>query len=126
MKLSKGYETMIGEGGSTLSGGEKQRISIARAILKDAPVLLLDEATSSLDPENERDVQQAIEELVKGRTVIMIAHKLKTIAGADKILLLDRGKITEQGTHRELMEKNGLYARMWNVQQESSGWQIKK
>mgnify|MGYP002679617774 CR=1 FL=1 len=126
MKLPKGYDTMIGEGGSTLSGGEKQRISIARAILKDAPVLLLDEATSSLDPENERDVQQAIEELVKGRTVIMIAHKLKTIAGADKILLLDRGKITEQGTHRELMEKNCLYARMWNIQQESNGWQIEK
>ena len=126
MKLPQGYETMIGVGGSTLSGGEKQRISIARAILKDAPVLLLDEATSSLDPENEQDVQQAIEELVKGRTVIMIAHKLKTIAGADKILLLDRGKITEQGTHRELMEKNCLYARMWNIQQESNGWQIEK
>lgn len=126
MKLPKGYDTMIGEGGSTLSGGEKQRISVARAILKDAPVLLLDEATSSLDPENERDVQQAIEKLVKGRTVIMIAHKLKTIAGADKIIFLDRGKITEQGTHRELMEKNGLYARMWNIQQESSGWQIEK
>ena len=126
MKLPKGYDTMIGEGGSTLSGGEEQRISIARAILKDAPVLLLDEATSSLDPENERDVQQAIEELVRGRTVIMIAHKLKTIAGADKIILLDRGKVTEQGTYCELMEKNGLYARMWNIQQESSGWQIEK
>ena len=89
-------------------------------------MLLLDEATSSLDPENERDVQQAIEELVRGRTVIMIAHKLKTIAGADKIILLDRGKVTEQGTYCELMEKNGLYARMWNIQQESNGWQIEK
>ena len=93
MALPDGYDTMVGEGGSTLSGGEKQRISIARAILKDAPVLLLDEATSSLDPENEVEVQQAIEELVKDRTVVMIAHKLKTIAGADQIIVLDQGEV---------------------------------
>lgn len=125
MRLPDGYNTMIGEGGSTLSGGEKQRISIARAILKDAPVLLLDEATSSLDPENELDVQRALEQLVEGRTVIMIAHKLKTIAGADQILVLDQGSIVEQGTHSELMKKDGLYAHLWNIQQETSGWQIK-
>ena len=126
MKLPEGYNTMVGEGGSTLSGGEKQRISIARAILKDAPVLLLDEATSSLDPENELDVQRALDELVKDRTVVMIAHKLKTVAGADQILVLDQGRIVEHGTHPELMEKNGLYAHLWNVQQQTSGWQIQK
>lgn len=123
-KLPDGYQTMVGEGGSTLSGGEKQRISIARAILKDAPVLLLDEATSSLDPENELDVQHALEALVKGRTVVMIAHKLKTVAGADQILVLDQGKIVERGTHTELLQKDSLYAHLWNVQQETSGWQI--
>ena len=123
-KLPDGYQTIVGEGGSTLSGGEKQRISIARAILKDAPVLLLDEATSSLDPENELDVQHALEALVKGRTVVMIAHKLKTVAGADQILVLDQGKIVERGTHTELLQKDSLYAHLWNVQQETSGWQI--
>ena len=125
-KLPDGYDTMVGEGGSTLSGGEKQRISIARAILKDAPVLLLDEATSSLDPENEVDVQHALEELVKDRTVIMIAHKLKTVAGADQILVLNDGRLKEQGTHAELMQKQGLYARLWDIQQRTSGWQISR
>lgn len=124
MQLPKGYQTMVGEGGSTLSGGEKQRISIARAILKDASVLLLDEATSSLDPENEVEVQQAIEELVKDRTVVMIAHKLKTIAGADQIIVLDHGEVVETGTHRELIERAGLYEHLWNVQQTTRGWQI--
>lgn len=124
MALPEGYNTMVGEGGSTLSGGEKQRISIARAILKDAPVLLLDEATSSLDPENEVEVQQAIGELVKDRTVVMIAHKLKTIAGADQILVLDQGEIKEAGTHEELMKKQGLYHRLWSIQQTTAGWQI--
>lgn len=124
MKLKDGYNTMVGEGGSTLSGGEKQRISIARAILKDAPVLLLDEATSSLDPENEVEVQKAIEELVKGRTVIMIAHKLKTIAGADKIIVLEEGKVVETGTHDELIDKGGLYKRLWKIQETTNGWQI--
>ena len=109
-----------------LSGGQKQRLSIARTILKDAPVLLLDETTSSLDPENELDVQHALEALVKGRTVVMIAHKLKTIAGADQILVLDQGKIVERGTHAELLKKGGLYAHLWNVQQETSDWQIQR
>lgn len=124
MALPNGYNTMVGEGGSTLSGGEKQRISIARAILKDAPVLLLDEATSSLDPENEVEVQQAIEELVKDRTVVMIAHKLKTIAGADQIIVLEQGEVKEVGTHEELMKKQGLYHHLWNIQQTTAGWQI--
>lgn len=124
MALPDGYDTMVGEGGSTLSGGEKQRISIARAILKDAPVLLLDEATSSLDPENEVEVQQAIEELVKDRTVVMIAHKLKTIAGADQIIVLDQGEVKEVGTHKELMDNHGLYRHLWDIQQTTTGWQI--
>lgn len=124
MKLPKGYETMVGEGGCTLSGGEKQRISIARAMLKNAPVVLLDEATASLDPENEVDVQKAINELIKERTVIVIAHRLKTIKYADNIVVLDRGKISEQGTHEYLIKKNGLYAKLWNLQQESSGWEM--
>lgn len=123
-KLPDGYNTLVSEGGSTLSGGEKQRISIARAILKDAPILLLDEATSSLDPENEVEVQQAIEELVKGRTVIMIAHKLKTVAGADQIIVLDHGEIVETGTHQELISRKGLYEYLWYIQQTTSGWQI--
>jgi len=124
MKLPNGYDTMVGEGGSTLSGGEKQRISIARAILKDAPVLLLDEATSSLDPENEVEVQEAIENLVQDRTVIMIAHKLKTIAGADQIIVLNEGKVVESGRHEELLSKDGLYTKLWNIQSKTTGWQI--
>ncbi len=124
MKLPKGYDTAVGEGGCTLSGGEKQRISIARAILKDAPVVLLDEATASLDPENELDVQRAINTLINGRTVIVIAHRLKTISRADNIVVLDRGKVVEQGTHQTLLQQKGLYAKLWNLQQESMGWSI--
>lgn len=124
MDRPDGYDTMVGEGGNTLSGGEKQRISIARAILKDAPVLLLDEATSSLDPENEVEVQQAIEELVKDRTVVMIAHKLKTISRADQIIVLEQGEVKEVGTHIKLIEKNGIYRRLWDIQQTTLGWQI--
>ncbi len=122
-QLPQGYDTMIGEGGCTLSGGEKQRISIARALLKNAPVVLLDEATASLDPENERSVQKAIDSLTEGRTVVVIAHKLKTIAGADKIIVVDRG-IVEQGRHEELLEKEGLYAHLWKIQQEASAWSV--
>ncbi|NFD77810.1 ABC transporter ATP-binding protein [Clostridium botulinum] len=119
MKLPQGYDTAVGEGGCTLSGGEKQRVSIARAMLKDAPVVLLDEATASLDPENEMDVQKAINQLIKGRTVIVIAHKLKTIRSADNIIVLDDGKIVEQGKHEELIKLKGLYARLWKLQQVS-------
>jgi len=124
MALPKGFGTMVGEGGCTLSGGEKQRISIARAMLKNAPVVLLDEATASLDPENEVEVQRAISELIAGRTVIVIAHRLKTIRDADNIVVLDNGTIAEQGTHETLMDKNGLYRRMWTIQAESTGWSI--
>ena len=124
MRLPQGYDTMVGEGGCTLSGGEKQRISIARAILKDAPVILLDEATASLDPENEVEVQKAIDSLIKGRTVIAIAHRLKTIKDADRIIVLDNGRIEEEGTHDELVRKEGLYAYLWNIQESISGWKL--
>ena len=124
MRLPKGYDTMVGEGGCTLSGGEKQRISIARAILKDAPIILLDEATASLDPENEVEVQKAIDTLVKGRTVIAIAHRLKTIKNASRIIVLDNGQIQEEGTHDELIRKKGLYAHLWDIQESSSGWKL--
>lgn len=126
MRLPQGYDTPVGEGGCTLSGGEKQRLSIARAILKDAPVILLDEATASLDPENEVDVQHAIDTLIKGRTVIVIAHRLKTIMNADRIVVLDNGRIAEQGTHAELTEHDGLYARLWKVQEKAMGWTMER
>lgn len=124
MRLPQGYDTMVGEGGSTLSGGEKQRLSIARAILKDAPIILLDEATASLDPENEVEVQKAIDSLIKGRTVIAIAHRLKTIRDADRIIVLDNGSIREEGTHDELVRSNGLYSRLWHIQESTSGWKL--
>ncbi len=122
--MPDGYNTMVGEGGSTLSGGEKQRISIARAMLKDAPVILLDEATASLDPENEVEMQKAISRLVKGRTVIMIAHRLKTVLNANNIIVMDRGRVVEQGKHEDLIEDDGLYAKLWDLQTKTSGWQI--
>lgn len=124
MKMPQGFDTMIGEGGSTLSGGEKQRISIARAILKNAPVILLDEATASLDPENEAQIQQAISRLIKGRTVIVIAHKLKTIVEADNILVLEKGRIIETGSHKQLLNLGGLYAKLWDLQMNTGGWDI--
>lgn len=123
-KMENGYDTLIGENGSTLSGGERQRISIARAVLKDAPIVLLDEATASLDPENEVQIQAAISALIKNRTVIVIAHRLKTIAGASKIVVLENGSLAEQGTHDELLTKNGLYAKLWTIQQDSMGWSV--
>ena len=124
MRLPKGYDTLVGEGGCTLSGGEKQRVSIARAILKDAPIILLDEATASLDPENEVEVQKAIDSLIKGRTVIAIAHRLKTIKDADQIIVLDNGRIKEEGTHDDLIRNEGLYAHLWNIQESISGWKL--
>ncbi|AOT72017.1 ABC transporter ATP-binding protein [Geosporobacter ferrireducens] len=125
MKLPQGYDTPVGEGGCTLSGGEKQRLSIARALLKDAPIVLLDEATASLDPENEIQVQRAINALVSNKTVVIIAHRLKTIKGADKIIVLENGKVVEQGVHEELLAKEGLYQHLWSLQQQSSGWSMK-
>ncbi|MEM7649535.1 MAG: ATP-binding cassette domain-containing protein, partial [Cyanobacteria bacterium P01_A01_bin.70] len=122
--LPEGYQTMVGEGGATLSGGEKQRISIARAMLKDAPIVLLDEATASIDPENERLIQQAIQALSAEKTLIVIAHRLTTIAAADQILVLDQGRVVEQGQHPTLVEQGGLYARLWDVKARSHGWKI--
>lgn len=123
-EMPDGYQTILGENGSTLSGGERQRISIARALLKNAPIILLDEATASLDPENEVLVQKAIAKLVEGKTVIMIAHRLRTVVDADQILVLDDGKLVEQGTHEELMRKKGLYQKLFHIQQESLGWAV--
>nr|WP_157450458.1 efflux RND transporter permease subunit [Chryseobacterium sp. CCH4-E10] len=123
-EFSEGVRTIVGEGGSKLSGGQKQRISIARALLKDAPIVLLDEATASLDPENEIHIQQAIQELVKSKTVVVIAHKLTTIKNADQILVLNDGKIIESGNHNELLSKKGKYNVLWNMQQQSGGWRI--
>ena len=123
-RLPDGYQTVLGENGSTLSGGERQRISIARALLKDAPIILLDEATASLDPENEVLIQRAIAKLVEGKTVIMIAHRLRTVVDTDQIIVLDNGKLVEQGTHEELMKKNGLYHKLFHIQQESLSWAV--
>ena len=124
-KLSDGYQAMLGENGATLSGGERQRLSIARALLKDAPIVMLDEATASLDPESESQIQQAISRLIKGKTVIVIAHKLRAIQNADKIIVLDDGKLSEEGTHAELIAKRGLYEKLFTLQQESLGWSVK-
>jgi len=118
------YHTMVGEGGSTLSGGEKQRISIARAILKDAPIILLDEATASLDPENELSIQKAINDLIKNKTVIIIAHRLNTIKNADNIVVINDGKIAEQGKHSELLNNNLIYKNLWDEQQRIKGWKF--
>ena len=118
-KLPDGYNTVIGENGSALSGGERQRISIARALLKDAPVILLDEATASLDAENETFIQEAISRLIKNKTVIIIAHRMRTVSGADKIVVIDGGHVAETGTPAELMKNNGIYARMVRLQTEA-------
>ena len=122
--LPQGYDTVLGENGGTLSGGERQRISIARALLKNAPVIMLDEATASLDPENEVLIQKALARLVRGKTVIMIAHRLKTVVDSDNIIVLDDGKVREQGTHPQLMEKNGIYRKLFDIQQKSMGWGV--
>ncbi|MDO5713351.1 MAG: ABC transporter ATP-binding protein [Tissierellia bacterium] len=124
MKLENGFDTIIGEGGSSLSGGEAQRISFARAIMKDAPIIILDEATANIDPENENLVQNAIEELTKSKTVIMIAHRLKTVENADQIIVLNQGKIEALGTHKELMEQKGLYQDFVNMREKTIGWKI--
>lgn len=122
--LPDGYQTKIGEGGATLSGGEKQRISIARAILKDAPVVILDEATASVDPENERELQQAISELTKNKTLLMIAHRLNTVREADQILVLENGQIMQRGKHQELIQQEGLYRRFVEIRGNAIGWKL--
>ena len=123
-KLDKGYDTICGEGGGHLSGGEKQRISIARAMLKDAPIIILDEATASVDPENEAELQKAIDALTHNKTITMIAHRLKTVRNADQILVLNGGKITQRGTHEELSAQSGLYADFIHAREEAASWKL--
>lgn len=119
--LPQGYDTVVGEGGGTLSGGEKQRISIARAILKNAPVIILDEATASIDPENEHLIQDAISELTRGKTIITIAHRLATVRNADQILVVDDDRIAEAGTHEELIRQDGIYKRFTQIREKAEG-----
>lgn len=123
-KLSDGYNTVIGEGGATLSGGEKQRISIARAIMKDAPVIILDEATANVDPENEKELVEAVDALTKEKTIIMIAHRLKTVRHADQIVVVDQGQIVQKGTHEELMQQEGIYRRFVDSREQAVSWKI--
>ena len=124
MALPDGYDTVLGEGGSTLSGGEKQRIAIARALIKDAPIVLLDEVTANIDVENEVKIQSALQELLKNKTVIMIAHKLSTIQDVDQILVIEDGSISQKGTHNELMKQIGLYKKLWDMQYQTEKWKI--
>lgn len=124
MALPDGYDTIIGENGASLSGGEKQRISIARAIMKDAPVIILDEATANVDPENEKDLMEAIEALTKEKTILMIAHRLKTVRNADQIFVVDKGRIAQRGTHDELMQQDGIYRRFVDSRRQAIGWKI--
>ena len=124
MALPDGFDTVIGEGGATLSGGERQRISIARAIMKDAPIIILDEATANVDPENEKELMEAVAELTHNKTVIMIAHRLKTVRSADRIFVVDRGEIVQQGTHDELVAVDGLYRRFVVERKQAAGWKV--
>ena len=123
-KLPDGMDTVIGTEGTYLSGGEQQRVALARAILKDAPIVVLDEATAFADPENEAMIQKAFAVLTKGRSVVMIAHRLSTVVGADKIIVLENGKVAEEGTHTELLQADGLYAGMWAEYNQAVRWRI--
>ena len=122
--FSDGYNTVIGEGGATLSGGEKQRISIARAIMKDSPIIILDEATANVDPENEKELTLAVDALTKEKTIIMIAHRLKTVRHADQIVVVDQGRIAQKGTHEELMKQDGIYRRFVDSRELAVSWKI--
>lgn len=124
MQLPNGYDTVIGEGAATLSGGERQRISIARAMMKDSPIIILDEATANVDPENEKDLVTAIEALAREKTIIMIAHRLKTVRNADQILVVDQGRIVQQGKHDELMQQDGIYRRFVNARETAASWKL--
>ena len=124
--LPNGYDTLLSEGGSSLSGGEKQRISIARAILKDSPIIILDEATSALDAENEQEILAALGELTRGKTVIMIAHRLNTIKNADHIIAVENGSIVQEGTHSELITQKGLYADFIAAREKAAGWKLER
>ena len=123
-KFPQGLNTLVGSKGTYLSGGECQRIALARAVLKDAPIIVLDEATAFADPDNEYEIQKAFETLVKGKTVLMIAHRLSTVCKADQILVMNHGEIEEAGTHEELLHKGGLYATMWEDYQTSVSWKV--
>ena len=124
--LPDGYDTVVGEGGANLSGGERQRISIARAMMKDAPVIFLDEATANVDPENENELMKAIQALTAEKTVIMIAHRLKTVEHADQILVVDHGRIVQQGTHAGLMVQDGIYKDFIGERREAASWKVKQ
>ena len=124
MKLPQGYDTVIGEAGGTLSGGERQRLSIARAMMKDAPIIILDEATANVDPENEKELMEAISQLTQEKTVIMIAHRLKTVRHADQILVVDKGQIVQRGTHEELMKQDGIYRRFITGRRQAVSWKL--
>ena len=126
MALPNGYDTVVGEGGGTLSGGERQRISIARAFLKDAPIILLDEATASLDVENETAIQEALSRLIRNKTVLIIAHRMRTVSGADQIVVLKDATVAEQGSPAELLQSGGIFARMVKCQTESQNWTLEK
>ena len=123
-KLPQGYDTVLGEGGGILSGGERQQLSIARAIMKDAPVIILDEATANVDPENEQELMEAIGELTREKTVIMIAHRLKTVRNADQILVVDQGRIVQRGTHDELIQQDGIYRSFVAEREQAASWKV--
>ena len=125
LRLPNGIDSMAGEGGKMLSGGERQRISLARALLKDAPVIVLDEATAFIDPENEEKMNAAISEVIRGKTVLIIAHRLHTVVGADKIIVLNEGSVDAEGTHEELLKKSEVYRRLWAAAQQSVEWEVR-
>ena len=122
--LPEGYQTVIGEGGASLSGGERQRLSIARAMLKNAPIVILDEATANVDPENEDRLQKAIEALTRDKTILMIAHRLKTVRHADQILVIDHGRLVQQGRHEQLIAQPGIYADFIGGKKQAVGWKL--